>query len=504
MNNFGFRDGTAIIAWIIDITDSQFDANPGGYTVSGHQVTVDNSTFSNSREDWIYSGAIGSGYSVSAYNSTFTNNGNAITSGGQLYVENCVLNNNGEYRYAIQTGPQSVGIIKNTIIANNLEFGWGGVGNTEGTLSIINSTITGNILGVITEGGNLFVTNSTVSGNNYPYPSNQYGAGIYSKPTYNGIGAQVVVTNSTIVNNNATWEGGGIRNSFNCSLTLRNSIVAGNTASDDSSDIFGTVISEGNNLIGNTTGSTGWIASDLLNVNPLLGSLANNGGPSMTHALLNGSPAIDAGNNSLAVDPQTQMFLSSDQRGFPRLVGVAVDIGAYESTQTSSPVIAGTVTYGNSSGLPRFVSGVLINAITSPNVFATTLGAGSGQGTYLLTGFGSGSQTVTATKTGGVNGISSFDAGLIALHVAGITPLTGNQLLVTDTSGNGTVSSFDAGQVASYAAAVPGSGSTGNWIFIPANRYYPSVTSNITGEHFVALLMGEVSGNWTDGQNHRR
>ena len=76
--------------------------------------------------------------------------------------------------------------------------------------------------------------------------------------------------------------------------------------------------------------------------------------------------------------------------------------------------------------------------------------------------------------------------------------MTGNQLIVADVSGNGTISSFDAGQIARYAAGVPGSGSTGNWIFTPANRNYASVTANVTGEDYVALLMGEVSGNWTN------
>ena len=120
-------------------------------------------------------------------------------------------------------------------------------------------------------------------------------------------------------------------------------------------------------------------------------------------------------------------------------------------------------------------------------------------GTYSLSGFGSGAYTVTPTKTGSVNGaISSFDAGKVALHVAGTTTLNGNQLIVADVSGNGTISSFDAGQIARYAAGVPGSGSTGNWIFTPVNRSYASVTGNVTGEDFIALLMGEVSGNWTN------
>jgi len=170
------------------------------------------------------------------------------------------------------------------------------------------------------------------------------------------------------------------------------------------------------------------------------------------------------------------------------------------STPTATPpaVISGTVTYGNAIGSPatRFVSNVLLSGIGSPNVVSTT---GFPDGTYSLTGFGSGSYTVTPGKTGGVNGsITSFDAARIAQHVAGIITISGNQLVVADVSGNGTLSSFDAAQIARYTASTGNSGSTGTWIFVPSNRTYASVKGSITGEDFVALLMGEVSGNWID------
>ncbi len=165
---------------------------------------------------------------------------------------------------------------------------------------------------------------------------------------------------------------------------------------------------------------------------------------------------------------------------------------------TPTPAISGTVTYGNAvSGPPppRFVSNVLLSGVGSPNTSTTT---SFPSGSYTLTGFGATSYTVTPTKTDGVNGISSFDAGRIAQHVAGITTLTGNQLIAADTSGNGMVSSFDAGQIARYVAAISGSGSTGTWKFIPISRNYASVSSNVAGEDFVAILMGEVSGNWAN------
>ncbi len=176
------------------------------------------------------------------------------------------------------------------------------------------------------------------------------------------------------------------------------------------------------------------------------------------------------------------------------------DCVAPTSTPTPTPgtaSISGTVTYGNAIGPnPRFVSNVLISGAGSSVVSTTT---GFPDGTYSLSGFGDGSYTVTPSKTGASNGsITSFDAAKIAQHAAGVSQLTGSQLIVADTSGNGTISSFDAGQVARYAVAFPPFGTAGNWIFTPVNRTYPSVTTNIAGEDYTALLMGEVSGNWTN------
>ncbi len=166
-------------------------------------------------------------------------------------------------------------------------------------------------------------------------------------------------------------------------------------------------------------------------------------------------------------------------------------------TPTASPVISGVVTYGNAiPAATRFVSNVLMTGVGSPNVSTTTSFPG---GTYSLSGFGAGSYTVTPTKTGAVNGaISSFDAAKIAQHASATVLLTGNQLLVADTSNNGNISSFDAAQVALYTVASPPYGLAGSWKFLPVNRAYSSVNSILTDENYSALLMGEVSGNWTN------
>ena len=186
-------------------------------------------------------------------------------------------------------------------------------------------------------------------------------------------------------------------------------------------------------------------------------------------------------------------------------MGGTFSIGSGFWAAVSAPVtISGTITYGNGAANPS-VSNVIITGTGSPGVMTTTAPPGGNAGQYMLAGFGAGSYTVTPTKTGGVNGaISSFDAGRIALHVAGPPnpQLDPTQLIVADVSGNGVVSSFDAGQIAKFVAGppytAPGIGFTGTWRFTPVNIAYSSVTTNVTGQDYTALLMGEVSGNWAN------
>jgi hypothetical protein len=163
----------------------------------------------------------------------------------------------------------------------------------------------------------------------------------------------LTVTNSTL-SANAASAGGQTHNSFgggidnSNALDLRNTLVAGNTAAT-SPDLSGSVSSLGHNLIGDGTGGSGFIATDLVGtsanpIDPRLGPLQDNGGPTLTLALMPGSPAIDAGDNTDGP--------AFDQRGFARIVGGAIDIGAFEvqpagqathlAFQTPGMVTAGT------------------------------------------------------------------------------------------------------------------------------------------------------------------
>ena len=143
----------------------------------------------------------------------------------------------------------------------------------------------------------------------------------------------ITVTNCTLANNSAlNGSGGGIWNAGGGTLILTNTIVAENTAAVSGPDISGNVNTADHNLIGDGTGST--IITDLGGnliggngnpvIDPRLGPLQDNGGPTQTLALLADSPAIGHANNSKA--PAT------DQRGDTRLdeTGETTDIGAFE------------------------------------------------------------------------------------------------------------------------------------------------------------------------------
>jgi parallel beta-helix repeat protein len=151
-----------------------------------------------------------------------------------------------------------------------------------------------------------------------------------------GVGT-VMLNNTTISGNTANQRGGGIYTFDRGSATLQNTILAGNTA-PNGPDCSWTLVSAGYNLIGNTSDCTFTPTdSDLTYIDAKLGLLQDNGGPTETHALLSGSPAIDAG---------SCRGTTADQRGKPRPVDIpfianaddGCDIGSYEFDGVIIPV----------------------------------------------------------------------------------------------------------------------------------------------------------------------
>ena len=263
----------------------------GGAIWNVGQLTLVNSTVSGNTSTGEGSGIFNlGGATLILTNSTVTGNSGANLGGG------------------IFTGGGTVTITDSTISGNSASYG-AGVVTENGTVTLTNSTVSGNSAsgwagGIWNYSGTLTLTNSTVSGNS----ASATGGGIYS--SYNGGVRTTPLTNSTLSGNSASL-GGGIYIGLSGEVTLTNSIIANSTGGN----CDGPITDDGNNLADDATCDT--IPSSLTGLDPVL---VDNGGPTMTHALLDNSSAIDAG--SMPDCPVT------DQRGAARQD--TCDIGSFE------------------------------------------------------------------------------------------------------------------------------------------------------------------------------
>lgn len=282
----------------------------GGAILNHTTLTISNCNISGSEAE--YGGAIDNLGTLTINNSTIDSNsalddGGGIDNAGRLSVSTSTLS---------QNGTQGDG---------------GGIYMASGSASatLTGCTLSGNSAsgGAAFGGGGLYVsnyttatlTNCTLASNTAQYG---YGGGIdvvsYGRAT---------LLNCTVALNSAS-HGGGIASYAAYTLSLTNTIAAENNASSHvGPDIYGTVTTADHNLVGSGAGETGvlnGVNGNLVGLNPLLGPLANNGGPTETMALLAGSPAIGHADNVAA--PAT------DQRGVTRrdVPGEATDIGAFE------------------------------------------------------------------------------------------------------------------------------------------------------------------------------
>ncbi len=316
--------------------------------------------------------------------------GGGIYNAGTLTVSNSTLSGN------------AVSVRSGGGIFAGIGYG-GGIYNV-GTLTVENSTLSANAVYVIGLGGHgygggiynvgtLTVENSTLFRNEVKAEVG-YGGGIDNEGT-------LTVTNSTLSGNSAV-RGGGIYNTGTANIA--NTIVATNTA-PTGPDVDGNVASKGYNLIGNSSGGSGFVATDLLDVNPVLGPLQSNGGPTETMALLPGSPAIAAG--SVALIPPG---ITTDQRGSARIVNGTVDIGAFESRGFTI-----TVTSGNKqrSAIDTAFAAPLVVTVSSPYGEPVT----GGVVTYTAPAKGASATFPGGSNTGTIN--ASGQAG-IAVAANGI------------------------------------------------------------------------------------
>ena len=222
-------------------------------------------------------------------------------------------------------------IITSTVNGNHCWLGGGGIINY-GTLSTISSTVNGNSAsgthdgqpwgfgGGIANRGTATLVDSTLT-NNFAALS---GGGVNNEGT-------LTIAKTTLSSNNANQNGGGIYNENGRTFEVGNTILNAGTSGANIFNNAGTVTSHGYNLSSDNGGGFLAAAGDQINTNPMLGPLQNNGGPTFTHDLLTGSPALDAGDPNFTPPP------FEDQRGYARVVNGRIDIGSLEVQPLATP-----------------------------------------------------------------------------------------------------------------------------------------------------------------------
>lgn len=247
-----------------------------------------------------------------------------INSGETVTISDLTIRNGqGNFGGGILNGDVATLTIANSTLSGNMAGFGGGIFNT-GTLTILNSTVSGNTAseggGTYNSGSNrLTITNSTFSGNT----ATSVGGGSFNLGT-------LLITNSTLSDNSAAL-GGGI---FNIgTLEIGDTILETGPLGPNIANNGGTVTSHGYNVSNDDGGGFLGGPGDQINTDPMLGPLQNNGGSTSTHALLPGSPAIDAGDPNFTPPPYY------DQRGpvFWRVRNGCIDSGSFEVQTGTAP-----------------------------------------------------------------------------------------------------------------------------------------------------------------------
>ena len=422
-------------------------AQGGGIYASSGAVTLTNSTVSgNSTEgDFADGGGIfASSGAVTLTNSTVSGNSTAgdFADGGGIFAS---------------TGAVT---LTNSTVSGNTTAGTdsdgGGIYASIGVVTLTNSTVSGNTTaGTDSDGGGIYastgavtLTNSTVSGNQVT-GTNSEGGGVRFDDSV------VIIVNSTITDNSAAGAGGGLGmlvDGTDKKLTIRNSIIAGNTAGSNPDFTAPTTpatnLEVRHSLIGRSDGTTLTASANpnsngnliggstpAAAINPLLAPLANNGGPTQTRALLTNSPAINRGSNALAAG------LTTDQRGnpFARILQTTVDMGAFERATLLGTANADAFVLNYSS---LTTSGTVTVTISTNGGPATSLGTFPMNAALTIDGLGGTDSVRVIGTTGADTIIVNSSTGLVVNGASLILQGIENRTLAGGAGGD--VYRFDA------------------------------------------------------------
>jgi hypothetical protein len=421
--------------------------------------------------------------------------------------------------------------IEGLTISNGADTGLGGGGmyNDHSMLTVKSCALIGNLtIAFASEGGGILndannggsatltVANSTLSGNSTTGGAN-CGGGIASYgPGSSECGLTVV--NSTLSGNSSTLGGGGICISSG-SATVANSTLSGNSAPNGTAggiinaavltisntilktgasginiDNRATVTSLGYNLSNDNGGGFLTATGDQINIDPMLGPLQDNGGPTLTHAPFSNSPAIDKGKDIGATGRDQRgnvRPVSFDASVTPPAGGDRSDIGAVELPPQG---IYGTISYC-SNPVPGPVPNVTLTLTGDATTSTMTDGSGNYQFLSLAAG---GSYTVTPSKTArapGSAGINTVDVIATQRHFLNLgTPLSGCRLTAADVNGDAAINTVDVIAIQRFFLGLStGIANTGKYKFAPVNRSYLGIISNQTAQNYNTLVFGDVA-----------
>jgi len=489
---------------IANITDSAINnnttsSNGGGIQSSGAaQLTITNTTINNNSATAGSGGGVQNNGTLTLTTSSI--NSNSASSGGGVNNTNTSGN---------------VNLTNNTINSNSASSG-GGVNNS-GTLNLTNNTLSNNLAssqggGVFNSNtsGNVNLTNNTLSNNS----ASSQGGGVYN----NGI---LNLTNSTLSSNSASSAGGGVYNNTSRTITLINNTISGNSATAGNggglrnlgtTNLANNIIA--NSLNGGDVKNTSTInptapnlvedgtLSGAITGDPSLGALQNNGGTTSTHALLSGSIAIDKGNSTLLPadsrdldgDSNTTEPLPIDQRGYTRVIGSQVDLGAVEARNISiAPV---TVTEGNAgSTLAKFIVTLSTDSNTQTTVeYSTADGsATTASGDYLST---AGVLTFAPTESlktisVGVSGDTVKESD--ETFTVNLTNVVGLDVILATTSATGTITDDEPKEISISAVTVT-EGNTGSTLA----KFIVTLSNPSTSQTTVEYSTTDVSATTAD------
>ena len=371
------------------ISNNKVSRNGGGILNYSGDLTMDDCTVSGNLAT---TGTIGNGGGIDSNGEdgsatlaltqcTISGNKASHTGGGiyndqgNLILNTCTVSRNSSGVFGAGIGQfEASGTLTDCTISGNVTSGssGGGIhldGENTGSFTMTGCTVSGNDAkasggGIDNYENNLSLTLCTISGNS----AGKGGGGIAS------FSSPLTIIACTVDNNKAGTSGGGILDSpaSDPASTIQGSIIAGNNAAHHGPDFSGSAESMGYNLIGNPEGSSGFGATgDLLGtssnpLNAMLGKLADNGGPTLTQALLFGSPAIDSVFGSV-------LNLTADQRGVAFPFGLC-DIGAFDLcgpagvavnaassvTETSATLNATVETNGLATSVQFYLNGTRV------------------------------------------------------------------------------------------------------------------------------------------------